>query len=259
MLVLNSADITAWVGSFIWPFFRVAALLSLVPVLGTSQVPSRIRVLLAVFITVSMLPLVGEIPKVEPLGSAGILLVLNQILIGVLMGFSLSIVFNAIILAGQSIAVTMGLGFALMNDPQNGTQVPVVGQFYNLMATLLFLVLNGHHAILQLMADSFKYLPITMKLEIDLIWILLEWSKVLFEGALKIALPAIIAMLTVNVVMGIMTRAAPQLNVFSVGFPITMTVGFLAILAGLPAFVPDMENLLAGALSNISKIISGVP
>lgn len=259
MMVLTSAELTAWVGSLLWPFFRVAALFSVLPVLGGRQIPRKIRALLAVFITLSMQPLIGEIPLVEPFSPTGIVLVVHQILIGLIMGFVFLLVFNTVILAGQSIAITMGLGFALMNDPQNGSQVPVIGQFFSLMATLLFLALNGHHAVLQLMADSFSYLPITQPLAIESLWHLIAWSTSLFSGALKIALPAIVAMLTVNVIMGVMTRAAPQLNVFSVGFPITMTVGFVSILASLPSLLPNFEAMLISAFDTLSAILQVGP
>ncbi len=259
MLVLNSAELTAWVGSLLWPFFRVAALFSIMPVLGGKQIPRRIRILLALFITLSMQPLISEIPLVDPLSPEGILLVFHQVLIGLLMGFVFLLVFNTTVLAGQSIAISMGLGFALMNDPQNGTQIPVIGQFFSLMATLLFLALNGHHAVIQLMADSFSYLPVTQPLNIELIWKVVLWSKTLFLGALKIALPAIVAILTVNVTMGVMTRAAPQMNIFSVGFPITMTIGFTAILASLPSLHPNFEAIVISAYSIMTNIMQGHP
>ena len=259
MYILSTADLTAWVGGLVWPFFRVAALFSIMPVLGGKQIPKRIRLVLAVMVTLAMQPLIGDIPLVDPLSAHGVLLVFHQILIGLLMGFVFVLVFNATILAGQSIAITMGLGFAVMNDPQNGAQVPVIGQFFSVLATLMFLSMNGHHAILQLMADSFTFLPISEPLRVEQIWYLIVWSKSLFTGALKIALPAIVAMLTINVIMGVMTRAAPQLNVFSVGFPITMTVGFVAILTSLPAFLPNFEVMMSGAFETLSAVLQGIP
>ena len=258
-VMLSTADITAWVGSFMWPFMRVAALFSVMPVLGGAQVPARLRIALAALLSFLLMPLIGEIPAIEPLSGVGIVLVFSQILIGLLMGFMILLVFNAIVMGAESIAITMGLGFALMTDPQHGVQIPVVGQFYQIMTTLLFLALNGHHAVLQMMADSFTYLPIATPLNTELLWHMLAWAKVLFVGALKIALPAIIAMLTVNMIMGIMTRAAPQFNVFSVGFPVTMTVGFLVITATLPVFLPNLEQLLIDTYLVMGSIIRGSP
>ncbi|MCB1754146.1 MAG: flagellar biosynthetic protein FliR [Gammaproteobacteria bacterium] len=258
-LVFSTPELTAWIGSFMWPFIRVAALFGIMPVLGSKQIPATVRLMLAALVTIAVMPLIRDVPVIDPLSAAGFLVIFNQVLIGVLMGFMILLVFNAIVLAAESIAITMGLGFALMSDPQNGVQIPVVGQFYQIMATLVFLALNGHHAILQLMADSFDYLPLATPLSTDLLWHLLVWSKVLFAGALKIALPAIIAMLTVNLVMGVMTRASPQLNVFSVGFPVTMTVGFLVITASMPTFLPNFEQLLLDTFNVMTTIIRGNP
>ena len=254
----TTAEITAWIGSFYWPLVRVAGLMSIAPIIGGKQVPVRIRVGLAVLVTLIILPFTGNAPAIEPLSADGVLITAQQFLIGVAMGFMLQLIFNAIALAGENIAMTMGLGFAVMSDPQNGVQVPVVGQFFMIMATLLFLALNGHHAALQMMANSFDYLPIApIGLGSDGLWQLLAWAGVLFQGAVMIALPAVAALLTVNLVMGVMTRAAPQLNIFSVGFPVTMTVGFVVILVALPGFLPIFENLLADTFTAISALFTG--
>lgn len=257
--MFTTAEMTAFVGSFWWPFIRVAALFSVLPVLGGQQIPMRIRVMAAFLISLSMAPLIGEVPAVEPISAEGLLVTITQVLIGVVMGFVVLLIFNAILLGAESIAITMGLGFALMSDPQNGIQIPVVGQFYQILATLLFLALNGHHAILQVMAESFVYLPLNQTFDTGLLWQLLRFASILFAGALQIALPAIITMLTVNLVMGVMTRASPQLNVFSVGFPVTMTVGFLAIAAALPVFGPNFEQLLADAVGMARLLFVGGP
>ena len=248
-------EITAWVGGFYWPLVRVAGLMAIAPIIGGPQVPVRIRAGLALMVTLTILPFTGAAPAINPLSAEGVLITATQILIGVAMGFMLMIVFHAITLAGENIAMTMGLGFAVMQDPQNGVQVPVVSQFYMIMATLLFLALNGHHATLEMLVTSFEYLPIASVVGPDMLWHLLEWAGLLFRGAVSIALPAIAALLTVNLVMGVMTRAAPQMNIFSVGFPVTMTVGFVVILVTLPGFFPVFENLLSDAFAGITTFL----
>lgn len=257
-LTFSAAEITAWVGGFYWPLVRVAGLLAIAPVIGGPQVPVRIRAGLAVMFTLVILPYTGTAPAVDPLSAEGVLITAQQLVIGVAMGFILQLVFNAITLAGENIAMTMGLGFAVMSDPQNGVQVPVVSQFFMIMAILMFLALNGHHAALQMMATSFDYLPVTsLAFGSDSLWTLLQWSGMLFRGAVAIALPAVAALLTVNLVMGVMTRAAPQLNIFSVGFPVTMTVGFIVILVALPGFLPIFERLLSDAFGLIATLFTG--
>ncbi len=257
-LLINSAELSSMVNKFYWPLTRVAGVLAIAPVIGGPQVPVRVRAGLAVLITLLIMPSLEPMLVVEPLSAAGILGTAQQILIGVSMGFVLQLVFTAITLAGENIAMTMGLGFAVMSDPQNGVTVPVVSQFFMIMTTLLFLALNGHHALLQMLVQSFESFPVfSPEPLLERFWQLLLWSKVIFQGALYVVLPAVSALLTVNMVMGVMTRTAPQLNIFSVGFPITMTIGFIVILVTLPGLVPILEKLLTEAFSVIGELTGG--
>ncbi len=256
-LTLTAEQINAWVGLVLWPMFRVAGLLSILPTIGGGEVPVRVRVGLAFLMTLLIVPSLPPMPEVDPLSVDSIIISFQQMLIGVAMGLLIVVVFNAVTLAGESIAITMGLGFALMNDPQNGAQVPTVSQFYLIMATLLFLAFDGHHAVLLLLSASFSLMPVGEPLADDALWLLVRWGGMMFTGALSIALPALAAMLTVNMIMGIITRAAPQMNIFSVGFPITMTVGFVAILFTLPTFKFSFEALLMQAQSTIASLLGG--
>lgn len=254
-LTITAEQINAWVGLIMWPLFRIAGLLMIMPVLGGGEVPVRVRVALAFLMTVLIVPSLGPMPQLDPLSFDSVLISMQQLIIGVAMGLMVLIVFNAVTMAGESIAVTMGLGFALLNDPQNGSQVPTVSQFYLILATLLFLALDGHHAIVMLLDASFTQLPVGQSLGSNALWVLVQWGGIMFKGALSIALPALAAMLTVNIIMGVITRAAPQLNLFSVGFPITMTVGFLAMLFTLPSFQVAFESILLMAQSQIAELL----
>ena len=254
-LPLEGGVLVDVVTRFLWPFFRIGALFAVMPVLGGAEVPVRVRVALAVALTLLLMPLLPPTPRLDPLSGASLAITAQELLVGFAMGLIVMLVFNAVTFAGESIAVTMGLGFALMNDPQNGVAVPTVSQFYLLLATLLFLALEGHHAALALLASSFRTLPIGEALGAEAIWRLLEWASILFVGALGIALPALTAMLTVNIVMGVMTRAAPQMNVFSVGFPLTMTIGFVAIALTLTAFGEGFERLLDDAFVALAELV----
>ncbi|NND89803.1 MAG: flagellar biosynthetic protein FliR [Granulosicoccus sp.] len=255
-LMLTAEQINEWIALVLWPMFRIAGLLSIMPALGGSEVPLRARVALGVIITILIVPTLEPVPTVDPLSLDSVMISGQQILIGLAMGLLVQLAFNAVTLAGESIAITMGLGFALMNDPQNGVQVPTVSQFYLILATLLFLAFDGHHSVLLLMASSFEMLPIGQSLGSGAVWTLVTWGGTMFLGALSIALPALSAMLTVNLIMGIITRAAPQLNLFSVGFPITMTVGFVAILLTLPTFQFSFESLFGLVESAIIGVLS---
>lgn len=257
-LILSSAEITAWVGSFFWPLIRVAAMFSIAPVIGGKQVPRRIRIAMALLITLAMMPLQQDIPAIDPWSAAGVYITAQQILIGLIMGFILMLVFTAVTLAGENIAMSMGLGFALASDPVNGVQVPVVSQFLSITASLLFVALDGHLALINMMATSFEILPIaTAGINPAALWTLLQWAGIMFSAAASIALPAVISLLTVNLVMGIMTRAAPQLNIFSIGFPMTLMAGYIVLLYSMPAFLPVFSSVLENAFETITVILTG--
>ncbi len=258
-VTVSSADLTAWLGQFFWPLTRVAGLVSVAPLLGTQPIPRRIRLMLALLVTLAVLPAArGSAPAVLPWSAAGVLLTAQQLLIGAAMGFVLVLVFNAVALAGESIALSMGLGFAILNDPQNGVPVPALSQFLLVTASLLFLAMDGHLALIDLLARSFHYLPLDRPaFDAAQAWQLVQWSRYLFTGALAIALPAVVALLAVNVAMGVMTRAAPQLNVFSVGFPLTLLVGFAAVLLSLPALPTLLGHGLDAAWRLIESLLGG--
>jgi flagellar biosynthetic protein FliR len=153
----------------------------------------------------------------------------------------------------------MGLGFASMMDPQNGVSVPVIGQFYTVLATIIFLILNGHLILADTLIGSFKTMPIgDYSLLTDKLWQVVIWSKWMFVSALVIALPAITALLLVNVAFGVMTRASPQLNIFAVGFPITILLGFVAMLVSIPYFVPKFQEILNQSFHFLRHDIVGV-
>ena len=257
-LILSSAEITAWVGSFFWPLTRVASMFSIAPVIGGKQIPRRIRIVAALLITLAILPMQQDVPIIDPWSAEGVYVTAQQILIGLIMGFILMLVFAAVTLAGENIAMSMGLGFAMASDPINGVQVPVVSQLMMITASLLFLSMDGHLSLISMMATSFEILPIgTDGVSTVALWTLLQWAKIMFNAAASIALPAVMSLLTVNLVMGVMTRAAPQLNIFSVGFPMTMMAGYIILLFSLPTLLGVFDSMLKDAFETLTVILSG--
>jgi len=242
-LVLQLDGVEQWVVAAFLPFCRIIGMLALLPGIGGGEIPVRVRVGLSVALTALLLPTLPPVPPVDPLSASGVLLVGQELVIGLASGLLILIVFSAVTLAGESIAITMGLGFALMNDPKNGAQVPTVSQFYLITAILLFFSLNGHLAVLSMLGQSFTTLPIGARLDDGAFAAVVLFGGTMFLGALGVALPALAAMLTVNLGMGVMNRAAPQLNLFSVGFPLTMLAGFLALLFTMPAFAESVAAL----------------
>ncbi|RMD78802.1 MAG: flagellar biosynthetic protein FliR [Gammaproteobacteria bacterium] len=252
---LRAEELTAWLGQYFWPFTRVAACLGVAPLFGSRSVPARVRLVVALVLTVAVAPLVPPVPQVEPLSPQALLILAQQILIGAALGFGIQILFTALLVGGQLAAQGMGLGFAAMVDPEHGTQVPVVGQLYVLVATLLFLAFDGHLTLIRILAESFRTLPIGPEgLAAGRYWDLATWGGWLFAGALAVALPTVAALLLVNIAFGVLTRAAPQMNVFAVGFPLAILFGLLVLLAGLPAFGPRFLALAGEAFGLMGRV-----
>jgi flagellar biosynthetic protein FliR len=252
------AQATAFVGSLMWPFMRIGAMLISMPVLGTRMVPTRIKIIATFTISVFVLPLLPAVPEVEALSLSGLFISVQQILIGFAMGFTLQLVFGSLMIAGEVIAMSMGLGFASMIDPNNGVSVPVIAQLMVIIGTLLFLALGGHLMLIQLVVNSFQTLPISPTgIERESFWAIVSWGSQMFIGAIWVAIPAIISMLVVTICLGVMTRAAPQLNIFSVGFPITMFLGFVILMLILPGFLPRFNQMMLEAMQ-LSQSIGGL-
>lgn len=245
MIELTDQMIGAWVSHFLWPFFRLSAFFILVPVLGARLIPVRIRLGLAFIITVALYPLLPDMPIIEALDLATFIIILEQILIGTTLGFLVFIMMQIFILAGQTISMQMGLGFASMVDPANGVSVAVLSQWYQVLVTLVYLAVNGHLITLQVVLDSFATFPVGQGLFTLDSWLrLAEFGGWLFRASLMLALPAITALLLVNLMFGVMTRAAPQLNVFALGFPISMLAGLVIIWVSYAAAAPLVNEFL---------------
>ena len=259
MIAISSMQLNAWVAAFLWPFMRIGAMLVVAPVFGARMVPVRVRLALALVLALMMAPMVSQdVVAIDPLSAQGLLVSAQQILIGLAMGFILQMAFSAIVIGAQSIAMSMGLGFATAVDPQNGVQVPVIAQYYLTLATLIFLALNGHLLLVQVLVDSFQTLPVgTTGLSSTGLWDIVNWGGRMFAGAVLIALTGIASLLLINLAFGIMSRAAPQLNIFGVGFPVMMGAGFTVIMVSLPGITPHISNLMLDAFGLLGKLVAG--
>jgi flagellar biosynthetic protein FliR len=253
---IASTQIAAWVGAFLWPFARIGGMLAVAPVFGARIMPMRVRLIFALVLTWVVQPSIHALPGVDPLSPVGALVVLHQLLVGVAMGFVLQLAFAALMFGGQILAASMGLGFAAMVDPQNGIQVPTIGQYYLILAILLFFAADGHLLLIRLVAGSFLTLPVDAAgLSADTLWYLASWGAVVFSGGVLIALPAATAVLITNLAFGVATRLAPQLNIFAVGFPVAMLVGFGAMMLTLPELLPRIGQLLEQSFDHV-RILS---
>jgi flagellar biosynthetic protein FliR len=239
--------------SYVWPFIRVGAFLMVMPLVGGSLVPLRIRLLLAIVLTIAIAPVVPLAETQDVLSAAGLVMMIQEIGIGVAMGFSVQLVFDAIALGGQIIGMSMGLGFAVFLDRARGVSVPVLGQLFLILAMLVFLAIDGHLAMIRLLVTSFHAWPISKGgLTLPILSEILVWTGQLFVFGLKIALPAISALLVVNLSFGVMSRAAPTLNLFAVGFPVAMLLGFAVIFLNMGILVENVSTFLMLSISTIS-------
>lgn len=238
MLQITDAELQALLVSFLWPLARVAGLVAAAPMFGNMAIPRRIKALLAIAITVSLAPMV-DAPGVEPWSGAGLTILAQQFILGTAMGLAVRLVFTAVDVAGELVGLQMGLGFATFFDPQNGAHTPVVAQFLGLLTTLVFLAINGHLMVLTALAESFASVPVGHWITGRGVWLeLARLGSVIFTTGLMLALPVVVALLVTNVALGILTRAAPQLNLFAVGFPVTIMVGWLVLGLALPHLAP---------------------
>ncbi len=257
-MYISGTGLVDQMAAFMLPLFRITALFMVAPVFSGSQLPHRVRLGLAVVMVLIIAPLTPPSARDSFQDLHIVVAVFFELLVGLLMGFTLKLAFAALEVAGSVIATQMGLGFAAINDPGHGAQIPVVSHLYLVLATLLFLVHDGHLLLVELIATSFRDLPSGgFFIGPESLWTLVTWGGQMFAGAVLVALPAITSLLVVNLAFGVMTRAAPQLNIFAVGFPISLLLGLLVMLYGLPAFGPQFTRLLDDSFSAVGAILGG--
>ena len=258
MINIAPGQLEAWLAQYLWPFVRIAGCLMVAPLFGATFVPPRFRIVLALALTLLVAPLTTPPADVAPLSIAGGLIVIQQLAIGVATGFVLQVIFDSLAMGGQLLANSMGLSFAFNVDPQHGASTPVVGYMYMIMVTLTFLALDGHLALIEALVDGFVTMPIGVAgFGSDHWWRVAEWGTQLFSGALAVALPGMTALLIVNLGFGVMSRAAPALNMFAVGFPITLVFGIGIVLMGLPAVQSSFTNLIGQSLTLVRQLTGG--
>jgi flagellar biosynthesis protein FliR len=243
MISLSSDQVIGWINSFIWPLTRILGLIAVVPVFGNASIPVIVKISFGLVLTLIVAPTLQNLPHIDPVSLPGMMILVQQFIIGVAMGFTIQIVFASVDLAGNIIGMTMGLGFASFYDPNTNGTTPAISQFLSLIATILFLSLNMHLVVLATLVDSFNTIPIGTSLAPDMWKNIVMTGSIVFSSGLQLALPVITALLVTNIALGILTRAAPQLNLFGIGFPITMTVGFVMIFVVIPYMGAPLAKL----------------
>lgn len=227
-MTFSTAQLLDWIAAYAWPFVRISATLTAMVAFGTQLVSVRVRVLLALAMTIVMVPTLPAMPTEALFSIKGMLITALQVVIGLAIGFISLMVMQAMVLGGSIIAMQSSLGFAAMVDPVSGQQTPVVSQLFLMLATLLFFAIDGHLWLLQMVHMSFYLVPVGIDgVLMPNFQVIASFGSTLFAAGLALAIAEVIALLMINLTFGYMTRAAPQLNIFTIGFPIIMLSGLL--------------------------------
>jgi len=255
-VILNAADVSTWVGRLWWPTLRVAGFVLAAPIASEAVIPRLVKIVMSVALAFLMAPLVQIPASLSIFSGAGLLAAVQEVLIGVAVGMVMTLAFEALTFAGQTISLSMGLGFATLVDPQRGAQTTVIGQMFMIMGILTYLAINGHLMLLGVLAESFQSLPVgAAHIDRNFLLSVVLWGARVFESGLLIALPAVIALVIVNLALGVVTRAAPQLNLFGIGFTVTLLCGFFVLIVGLDGVMAGISSLIGSALNAAADLV----
>lgn len=257
MISIGSAELDAWLGLFVFPLTRILGLLATTPVFNNAALPVRIRLVMGLAIAMALAPALPAPPPQLAAGSwLGLAVIGEQMLIGVMMGFALRIALVALDVAGELIGLQMGLSFATFFDPGNSGQTPVMTQFLGFLTALMFLAMNGHLLALSLLAESFVLLPVSATpFHAIALWSLMSSAAMMFSLGVMLALPLIAALLVTNISLGVLSRVAPTLNLFAVGFPVTLALGFIVLWLILPYLGVAMETVFSRGFDLLETLV----
>jgi flagellar biosynthesis protein FliR len=241
-VTIEMSALIYWLSGMLWALGRVGGFCMIAPIFSATVIPMRIRLAIMLVLTMVLSPLAPT--QLDLFSGTGVATMVSQVLIGGSIGFVLQLIFQAVSYGGMLIGQSMGLGFAELINPTSNTQVPVLGQFYLVMVTLLFLAMDGHLQVISLLADSFRSLPPgTTGLDEKALYAVAAAGGDLFSGALRVALPAMTALLLVNIGFAATSRASPSMNLFAVGFPISICMGFIALWLALRGLASAYSSL----------------
>ena len=235
MFNVTSAQLQYWLALFVFPMSRILGMVVTMPLFSNAAVTPQLRLIIGVAIGFGIVPALPPMPDVSIGSWTGMAIMVQQTMIGILMGFTISLAFAAIDIAGDLIGLQMGLSFAVFYDPDSTGQTPVLTEFLSLFATLIFLSMNGHLLALSALAESFTLLPVSaIPFAPQGTYAFVSSAAMIFSSGLMLALPLIAALLIANIALGVLTRMAPTLNLFAIGFPITIVSGFAVLGLSLP-------------------------
>ena len=251
------AELVEMLQTFMWPFVRVSAVMMTAPLFSQRAMNLRLRILIGFVLTWMIYPFI-DIPQVDPFSIGALYGLFNKVTVGALMGVTLQIVTAAIVVSGHAVSSSMGLGMANMMDPNLGN-VPTLSQFLLIIGLLVFLALGGHLVLISVLVQSFTSVPVgSGLLSTDAISGFLAWSSQVFIGAVIMVLPVMLGLLMINACLGVISRASPSLNVFAVGFPALIPIGFGMVLLSMVVIISKMEGLWFQAFQTLNENMLGL-
>lgn len=257
MLSVTSAQLDAWLGALMFPLARLLGLVSAAPLFSNRMVPVRVRLAVGLAAAFAVLPALPPMPQLPADSMLTLAILAQQAFIGIAMGFMMRLMFAAVDVAGEMIGLQMGLSFAVFFSPQTGGQTSVIAEFLGLITLLVFVAMNGHLMLINILVASFEWLPVGKLPKADGWMLIVSYAAVMFASGLLMALPMVAALLITNTALGVLTRAAPQLNLFAVGFPVTLGVGFLVLLLSIGSFAPVLQLLFERGFEAIDQLLRG--
>lgn len=259
MIEFSTSQITAWVMSFFWPFVRILAFVGAAPIFGSLSVPRRVKICIGALLAALIAPTLGPMPDVPPFSPAGMLLIVQQVLIGAAIGFTMRVSFSVIQAAGAFIGRHMGLGFSTFYSPALGSKTVVMARILNVFAILMFLALNGHLIMIQILASSFDTVPVgVVGINASVGMVIARWGGTVISAGLIMSLPLIAILLTAQMAMGILNRASPQLTIFSIGLPLTLLTGTSVLMFMAPALEQIYTNLFESGFQAMMTVIQAM-
>jgi flagellar biosynthetic protein FliR len=256
VIEFTSAQINAWLSVFLWPLARILAVIAVAPFFSNQSTPGTVKIGLGAALTLMIAPVLPAMPDIQVSSTAGLFILAQQVLIGTGIGFVFRLVIAVIEMTGEAISMTSGLGFAAFYDPQSQSQSGVIRQFLVILTTTLFISLDGHLLLISTLVESFNSLPITATpVSTGFTRQIVHWGGNIFKTGVHLALPIIAAMLIANMALGILTRAAPQLNLFAIGFPFTLGIAFVVLLFVVPLLATPLDNLFNEGFLELRKIL----
>ncbi|KGE78527.1 flagellar biosynthetic protein FliR [Halomonas salina] len=256
MVEITFDQLHGWLVAFLWPFCRISGLMLTSPIWGHSNMPRQAKIALAASLTVVMAPVLPAMPSVPLFSWAGLGIVIEQLLVGAAMGLVMRVTLVVVQATGEFIGLKMGLAFATFFDPASGTNMMVLSRFLYMITLLMFLAFNGHLMVLELLASSFQTLPIGLgRYDPAAFEMLVRYGGTIFSSGMLLAMPLIASLMIVSLGLGILNRSAPQLTVFSIGFPASLTMGVVLLMVLMTDLDRFLERLFRQGLTFLGEFL----